>query len=286
VIHDQFYLSGFARSVNSFDNQKLHADLFITFMKMLFRMSPKDTLFSTKQTMNCRGRLVQFSKPGIMGILNVTPDSFYDGGKYPSGKEILTKVAGMLSEGADIIDVGAYSSRPGASDVSVGEEKERLNRALDTIRINFPDAIISVDTFRAGVAEYVLDKFGVSIINDISAGLLDENMLPLAGERKVPFIMMHMLGTPRDMQRSPVYQDVTRELLAFFAERIAAAKKVGVEDLIIDPGFGFGKTPSHNYTILRELQLFTMFGLPVMVGLSLKSMIYKSLHSTPEEALN
>jgi dihydropteroate synthase len=249
-------------------------------------MDPKDTLFSIKLTINCGGRIIDFSVPRVMGILNITPDSFYDGGKYVSEKEILERASSMLSEGADIIDVGAYSSRPGAHDLTPGEEKDRLRRALIPIRQSFPHAVISVDTFRAAIAEFAVENFGAGIINDISAGQLDENMLSAAGAMKIPFILMHMRGTPQNMQKDPKYQDITRELLEYFAQRVAAARKSGIDDLIIDPGFGFGKTMQHNYTLLRELQLFSVLGLPVMVGLSRKSMIYKALRLTPGEALN
>jgi dihydropteroate synthase len=249
-------------------------------------MNPKDTLFSIKRTINCGGRLIDFSVPRVMGILNITPDSFYDGGKYPGENEIVNRVSVMLSEGADIIDVGACSTRPGAEEVTPAEEKDRLRRALIPIRDNFPDTVLSVDTFRANIAEYAVGNFGVGIINDISSGQLDERMLPAAAALKVPFIMMHMRGKPQNMQINPEYKDITRELLAYFAERINLAQKAGITDLIIDPGFGFGKTLRHNYILLHELSLFTTLGHPVMVGLSRKSLIYKSLQVTPGEALN
>jgi dihydropteroate synthase len=253
---------------------------------MLYRMSFKDTLFSVKQTINCGGKLIDFTEPRIMGILNITPDSFFDGGSYLNETEIILRVSMMLSEGADIIDVGACSSRPGAAEVTVEQEKSRLEPALFVIRKKFPNAIISVDTFRAAIAEYVVNEFGVSIINDISSGLLDIDMLPVIGALKIPYIMMHMQGTPQTMQINPEYQDITKDLLTFFAARIAVARRVGIEDLIIDPGFGFGKTLENNYKLLHELRLFEILGLPVMVGLSRKSMIYQSLHSSPDEALN
>jgi dihydropteroate synthase len=249
-------------------------------------MNPKDTLFSIKQTINCGGRLIDFSVPRVMGILNTTPDSFYDGGKYLNEKEIVKRVSAMLSEGADIIDVGACSTRPGAADVTPQEEMERLKRALIPIRNSFPDIILSVDTFRATVAEYAVVQFRAGLINDISSGQLDERMLPTAAALKVPFIMMHMQGIPQNMQINPEYEDITKELLAYFAQRIDLAQNTGITDLIIDPGFGFGKTLRHNYVLLHELRLFAALGHPIMVGLSRKSMIYKSLQVTPEEALN
>jgi dihydropteroate synthase len=253
---------------------------------MLLRMSFKDTLFSVNQTINCGGKIIDFAVPRVMGILNITPDSFFDGGSYLNGKEILSRVSQMLSEGADIIDVGAYSSRPGAVEVTLEEEKTRLKPALMNIRKNYPDAILSVDTFRAGIADYVVNEFGVTLINDISSGLLDNDMISVVGTLKVPYIMMHMQGMPQTMQKDPKYQDVTKDLLAFFAKRIAIARSAGIEDIIVDPGFGFGKTPDDNYRLLKELDLFGLLGLPVMVGLSRKSMIYKSLHITPNDALN
>jgi dihydropteroate synthase len=253
---------------------------------MLFRMSSKDTLFSTKRTINCNGRVVDFSTPRIMGILNVTPDSFYDGGRYQTEKQVLKRAEAILNEGADIIDVGAYSSRPGAADITAEWEKERLVPAFRVIRKAFPDALLSVDTFRAGIAEYMANEFGVSIINDISAGMMDDNMLVTLGRMKVPYIMMHMQGTPQNMQKYPRYNDVTRDLLAFFTQRMALAREAGIEDIIIDPGFGFGKTPDHNFLLLRELDLFSMLDCIIMVGLSRKSMIYKSLNITSDQALN
>jgi dihydropteroate synthase len=249
-------------------------------------MSSKDTLFSEKQTINCGGRIIDFAEPRVMGILNITPDSFFDGGSYLQESEIISRTSVMVSEGADIIDVGAYSSRPGAAEVTFEEEKSRLRIALSVIRKNFPDAIVSVDTFRAGIAEFVVNEFGVNLINDISSGLLDNEMMKVIGSLRVPYIMMHMQGTPQNMQINPNYKDVTKDLLAFFAERVAIAREAGIDDIIVDPGFGFGKTLEDNYKLLHELKLFGLLGLPVMVGLSRKSMIYKSLHFTPGEALN
>ena len=249
-------------------------------------MSLKDTLFSIKQTINCRGTLIDFATPRIMGILNITPDSFFDGGVYQREEDILSRVEQMLSEGADIIDVGGCSSRPGAADVSLTEEMARVQTALGTIRKHFPGALISIDTFRAEIAEYGVKEFGVGIINDISAGLLDEKMFALAGSLHVAYIMMHMKGTPQNMQINPQYGDIVKDLLAFFAGRIAVAKESGIHDIIVDPGFGFGKTVADNYELLNQLKVFEILGYPVLVGLSRKSMIYKSLGITPAEALN
>jgi dihydropteroate synthase len=249
-------------------------------------MGSKDTLFSVKHTVNCGGKMLDFRLTRIMGILNITPDSFYDGGKYRGEKEIFEHTRKMLEDGADIIDMGGYSSRPGAIDISSSEEKDRLTMALKVVRKNFPSAILSVDTFRSEIAEYVVKEFGVNIINDISAGLLDERMFETAASLKIPYIMMHMRGTPGNMQNNPRYVDIIKDLLDFFAKRIAEARNSGIDDIIIDPGFGFGKSMNDNYLLLRELRLFQILGFPVMVGLSRKSMIYKSLDLTPEEALN
>jgi dihydropteroate synthase len=249
-------------------------------------MNFKDTFFSPKLTITCHGRLMDLSVPKVMGILNVTPDSFYDGGRYTSEAAIIAKVASMTEEGADIIDIGAFSTRPGAAEISPDEEKARLQGALRIIRREFPDTCISVDTFRADMAELAVGDFGAGIINDISAGDLDDRMLATAGKLKVPYIMMHMQGTPGRMPSKPVYADVTRDLMAYFADRVAAAKLQGIIDIIIDPGFGFGKTVQQNFQLLRELNLFTLMGMPVLVGVSRKSMIYKTLNVSKEYALN
>jgi dihydropteroate synthase len=249
-------------------------------------MNFKDTFFSPKLTITCHGRLIDFSVPKVMGILNVTPDSFYDGGRYTSEAAIVLKVASMVEEGADIIDVGAYSTRPGAAEIAPDEEKARLLGALQIIRREFRDICISVDTFWAELAERAVEEFGAGIINDISAGNMDDQMLVTAGRLKVPYIMMHMLGTPGRMPPNPVYADVTRDLMAYFADRVAAAKLQGIIDIIIDPGFGFGKTVQQNFQLLRELNLFTLMGMPVLVGVSRKSMIYKTLNVSKEYALN
>jgi dihydropteroate synthase len=249
-------------------------------------MSFKDTLFSAKRTLNCGGAVIDFSQPRVMGILNLTPDSFYDGGRYVTEKDILLRAAKMLEEGADVIDVGAYSSRPGATNISPEEEKNRLTGALEALRKEHPGILISVDTFRADIASFVVNEFNVNIINDISSGMMDPEMISVVAALRVPYIMMHMQGTPQDMQTNPVYQDVTKEVLSFFSERIRKALDVGLTDIIVDPGFGFGKSLDDNFKLLRELELFGVLGCPVMVGLSRKSMIYKFLKLTPEEALN
>lgn len=249
-------------------------------------MNSKDTFFSPKLTITCHGRLIDFTIPKVMGILNVTPDSFYDGGRYTTESAIISRVAVMMEEGADIIDIGAFSTRPGAAEISPDEEKARLLGALQIIRREFPDICISVDTFGADVAERAVSGFGAGIINDISAGSIDDRMLATVGKLKVPYVMMHMLGTPGKMPSKPVYTDVTRDLMAYFADRVAAAKLLGIMDIIIDPGFGFGKTVEQNFQLLKELNLFTLMGMPVLAGISRKSMIYRTLNVSKEDALN
>lgn len=237
-------------------------------------------------TLNLRGQLVSYTQPIVMGILNVTPDSFYDGGRYSKADEISWRVDQIISEGAEIIDIGAYSSRPGAQDVTAEEEWSRLSQGLEIIRKRCPKAIISVDTFRADVAEKSIVDGGAAIINDISAGMIDAQMFPTVAKLGVPYILMHMQGTPQDMQNQPQYNDVTNEVILFLSEKVLKLRQLGVKDIIIDPGFGFGKTIEHNYTLLRNLDKFKIFGMPLLVGISRKSMIYKPLNITPQEALN
>jgi dihydropteroate synthase len=249
-------------------------------------MKSKDTFFSKKYSLNCRGKLINLSTPKIMGILNVTPDSFYDGGKFQTKKDILKKVEQMIEEGAAIIDAGGYSSRPGAEHISAEVEKQRLSFALAAIRTRFPDIIVSADTFRSEVALMAVKDYEVDIINDISAGSADKNMLNTIAELNVPYVMMHIKGTPQNMQINPAYDNVVEEIIKYFSEKIQKAKLAGICDIIIDPGFGFGKTLEHNYQILNRLDDFKIFELPILVGLSRKSMIYKALDATPEGALN
>jgi len=249
-------------------------------------MTSKDTFFSKKTSLNCRGKLLDLSVPGIMGILNVTPDSFYDGGRYTMDDAIKARIDQLVSEGADIIDVGAYSSRPGASEVTPDEEKQRLRPALEHIRRHYPDAVISVDTFRAEVAKMAITDYEADIVNDIFAGLADPLMLETIALCAVPYIMMHMQGTPATMQAKPVYGNVIRDVMDFFAERVHKATSLGIKDIIIDPGFGFGKTIRHNFELLHGLSAFTVFELPILAGLSRKSMIHKSLGISPELSLN
>lgn len=236
-------------------------------------------------TINCNGRLLDLTVPKVMGILNCTPNSFFDGGKYGSQNELLKQVEKMLAEGAAIIDIGAYSSQPQADFVSEAQELERLITTLIMVRKHFPDAILSVDTFRAEVARISIEN-GADIINDIAAGKLDEKMLPVVGHYKVPYIMMHMRGTPQTMQQFTNYDDILHEMIYYFSERVASAREQGITDIIIDPGFGFSKTMEQNYHILNNLHLLKILELPVLSALSRKSMIYKMLNITPDMALN
>lgn len=239
-----------------------------------------------KTSLNCRGRLIDFKIPKIMGILNITPDSFYDGGKYHSLDQIRLQIQQMIEQGADIIDIGACSTRPGAMAVNEKEELARLKPVLELIIKHFPGIIVSVDTYRAEIADTVVTNYPVSIINDISAGNLDEKMYETIAKLQVPYIMMHMQGTPENMQITPVYANVTEEIISFFSAKLALLRDLGVHDIIVDPGFGFGKTLVHNYELLQNLEHFQIFGLPLLVGLSRKSMIYRFLDIKPEEALN
>lgn len=241
----------------------------------------------TPYTLNCRGRLVSLDHCMVMGILNITPDSFYLGSRTPQDNPdaISKRVHQILIEGGEIIDVGAYSTRPGAPDVSEDEEMHRLACALSIIRNEAPDTIISVDTFRAGVAARCVEEFGVDIINDISAGELDHHMLRTVGRLGVPYIAMHMQGTPRTMQNNPQYTHVTAEVIEYLARRAQLFHDHGCADVIADPGFGFGKTIDHNYQMMRELDAFAELKMPLLVGISRKSMIYRHLGTTPDEAL-
>ncbi len=236
-------------------------------------------------TINCKGTLIDLSKPIIAGILNLTPDSFYDGGKYTTHDSVKKRIEEIITEGAEIIDIGAYSSRPGAKHISQKEETNRLLPVLDYISRNYPQQIISVDTFRSEIAEISVTEFGVSIINDISAGASDKNMFSVMASLNVPYIIMHMQGNPQNMQHNPKYDDVIKEIIKFFADKIFQLRKLGLNDIIIDPGFGFGKTIEHNYKILRELEKFKITDCPILVGLSRKSMIYKLLEKSPDDVL-
>lgn len=236
-------------------------------------------------TIKCKGELIDLSSPKVMGILNITPDSFFDGGKYKSDADFLNQTEKMLSEGASFIDVGAYSSRPNAVFVSEEEEIKRLTPIVALLVKQFPEIILSIDTFRAEVAKATIGN-GAAIINDISAGLLDDKMLQVIADEKVPYIMMHMRGTPQTMTTLTEYEDIVKEMIFYFSERIAAARSLGINDIIIDPGFGFAKTIEQNYEVMQKLELFQMLELPLLSAISRKSMIYKVLENNPEEALN
>ena len=234
---------------------------------------------------NCKGNLIDLSAPKVMGILNITPDSFYGGSRTTTEKEILEKAETMLTEGATFLDLGAYSSRPGADDIPVEEELKRMLPAIELVLKEYPEVILSVDTFRAQVAEKSIQA-GAAMINDISAGKLDEKMLPVIAQFQVPYIMMHMKGTPQTMKDLNQYGDLTSEVLFYFSERIEEARKLGINDIIVDPGFGFAKNIQQNYELLDKLDLFKNLDLPVLAGISRKSMIWKKLDISASEALN
>jgi dihydropteroate synthase len=236
-------------------------------------------------TINCKGQLIDLTKPKVMGILNLTPNSFFDGGKYTNEAEIITQVEKMLSEGATFIDIGAYSSKPNAEFVSVEEEIARIVPVVELLVQQFPQILISIDTFRSEVAEACILK-GAALINDIAAGKLDDAMLEVIAKYKVPYIMMHMRGTPQTMQTLTEYNDVVKEILYYFSERISAARSLGINDLIVDPGFGFAKTLEQNYEVLQKMELFQQLDLPILSGISRKSMIYKVLNCNASESLN
>lgn len=237
-------------------------------------------------TLNLRGRLLELREPLIMGILNVTPDSFFSESRTPDEEHIAQRVKQMMNDGADMIDIGGYSSRPGADDVSTEEEMNRLRRGLRIIRKLYPDVPVSVDTFRADVARMCIEEEGADIINDISGGMMDRQMFRTVAQLHVPYIMMHMQGTPDTMQLAPHYDNLRQEVMLYFAERIDRLCQMGAKDIIVDPGFGFGKTMEHNYELMAHLEDFHVFGLPLLVGISRKSMIYKLLGGTPQTSLN
>ena len=245
----------------------------------------KDTFLNRKTTLNVKGKLVDLSTPAVMGILNLTPDSFYSNSRADSIEQALLKTESFLKEGAKFIDIGAYSSRPGAENISTNEELDRIIPVVEAIHKNFPEALLSIDTFRAEVARQTIAA-GAHIINDIAAGDLDEAMFETIAELNVPYILMHMRGTPQTMQKESSYHNVSLEVIGYFAEKVAALRRLGVKDLIIDPGFGFAKHLDHNYELLSHLEDFKIFGLPFLVGFSRKSMVYKPLGSNAAEALN
>lgn len=236
-------------------------------------------------TINCKGKLLDLSSPKIMGILNITPDSFYDGGRYGSENEILAQVEKMLGDGAAIIDIGAYSSRPGAAPVGEEEEYRRIVPIVKLLLNSFPDIILSIDTFRSQVAHGCL-LHGAALINDISGGDMDRKMFATVASHRAPYIMMHMRGTPATMSKKTEYKNLLTDILYYFSERILLARQAGINDIIIDPGFGFAKTLEQNYEILQKMELFQHLELPILTGISRKSMIYKLLNTTPDKALN
>lgn len=237
-------------------------------------------------TLNLRGRLLELREPQIMGILNVTPDSFYSDSRTPDEAHITERVHQMMDEGADMIDIGGYSSRPGADDVTPEEEMDRLRRGLRIVRKLYPEVPVSVDTFRADVARMCIEEEGADIINDISGGMMDRQMFRTVARLGVPYILMHMQGTPDTMQVAPHYDNLRREVMLYFAERIDRLCQMGAKDIIVDPGFGFGKTLEHNYELMNHLEDFAVFNLPLLVGISRKSMIYKLTGGTPQTSLN
>ncbi len=246
----------------------------------------KDTFFTKKRLIRIGRNYWDFNIPKVMGILNLTPDSFYDGGRFTKVDAMLAHVDKMILEGADIIDVGGYSSRPGAENISEKEELSRLSRALEAIRSQYPDIVLSADTFRSSIARIVVEKFKVNIINDISGGQMDPMMMDTIADLQVPYIIMHMQGTPQTMQQNTSYTDLIDDVIRFLGRQAALLTEKGVNDIIIDPGFGFSKTLDQNYQLLSNLDVFRILELPILVGISRKSMIYRLLKTTPDEALN
>ena len=235
---------------------------------------------------NVKGQLMDLSQPKVMGILNVTPDSFYAESRLQTEKQIILRLQEMENEGASIMDIGAYSSRPNAQHISIEEEMERLRNCLTLVNKECPNAIVSIDTFRADIAKMCVEEYGAAMINDISAGNMDKQMFATIAQLGVPYIIMHMQGTPQDMQSAPHYDNLLKEVFYYFSEKISKLRDLGVKDIILDPGFGFGKTLEHNYQLMNHLEEFSTFELPLLVGISRKSMIYKLLGTSPEEALN
>lgn len=253
-------------------------------MKTFANLKPEIKKLET-MLINCKGRLIDLTIPKVMGILNVTPNSFFDGGKYKNETEILSQVEKMLAEGADFIDIGAYSSKPSAEFVSEKEEMDRIVPAIELILKRFPETLLSTDTFRAEVAKASIES-GAAIINDIAAGGLDDKMFDIIAKYNVPYIMMHMRGNPQTMQSMTQYEDIIKEMLFYFSEKVTKARSLGINDLILDPGFGFAKTTDQNYEVMQKMELFNGLELPVLAGISRKSMIYKTLDISPQEALN
>ncbi|MBY5949733.1 dihydropteroate synthase [Algoriphagus marincola] len=251
-----------------------------------FPSTIEDKLFPQKITLQIKGRLILWDEPQIMGVMNLTPDSFYEGSRLKLNKDdVLGRAQQMINDGADILDIGGYSSRPGAANISIEEEIQRIEDPIQWISEEFPEIIISVDTFRSEVARRGIEA-GAHMVNDISGGSLDPNMYKTISELSVPYIIMHMQGTPQNMQGKTHYENILREILNYFSEKLHIIREFGIKDVIIDPGFGFAKTLEQNYFLLKNLELFDMINLPILVGLSRKSMIYKLLEVEPSEALN
>jgi dihydropteroate synthase len=245
----------------------------------------QNKVFSSNKTLNVGGRLIHFDSPKIMGILNITPDSFFDGGKYKDEKSILQLVEKMITDGADFIDVGGYSSRPGAKDITQEEELERVLSVIKVIVKNFPECILSIDTFRSEVARQAIEE-GALMVNDISGGALDNKMFDLIARHHIPYILMHMKGTPQTMKSMAQYENLISEILDYFHPKLHQLHQMGVADIMIDPGFGFAKTITHNFELLKQLELLKILNKPMVIGLSRKSMIWKTLDTDPENALN
>ena len=252
---------------------------------MLFAKNDK-SFYRKKGTLNLNGNLIDLSSPLVMGILNVTPDSFYDGGAYSSESEVVNRAARILDEGGHFIDIGAMSTRPGAKEISVGEELDRLLPVVVAVRKAFPAANLSLDTYRSEVVKAVYTKIGSFVVNDISGGKFDDQMFGTVADLNLPYILMHTKDKSDRMQKSPVYEDVVKEIVLFFSEQVQKLRLLGVCDIIIDPGFGFGKNADHNYELLNRLDAFKLFELPILVGLSRKAMIWKELGITPAQSLN
>ena len=263
---------------------KIKTILFCISLDLHYLCPPMKGLVS--YTLNVRGRLLDLSEPLVMGILNVTPDSFYAESRMKTEEAIRRRVRQIVEEGGSMIDVGAYSSRPGADDVSADEEMARLKRGMKIVREEAPEIPVSVDTFRADVAKMCIEELGADIINDISGGELDKEMFHTVAKLGVPYILMHMKGTPQTMQEAPHYDDLMKEVMLYFSEKIQQLRDLGQKDIILDPGYGFAKTLDHNYELLVHQEMLSIFELPLLVGVSRKSMIYKLLGCTPDEALN
>ncbi|MBL0742333.1 dihydropteroate synthase [Chryseolinea lacunae] len=249
------------------------------------KSAPENNLFSPNKTLNLRGRLLDLSIPKVMGILNVTPDSFYDGGRFTTEASVLQQTEKMLNEGATFIDVGAASTRPGATEISPEEERSRAVQAIKAIHKNFPDAFISIDTYRADVADAAVQE-GAALVNDVSGGSLDPAMFARVAALNVPYVLMHMRGNPQTMTQLATYENLRKDLLDYFHEKIYQLQLLGIKDVVVDPGFGFAKGPTQNFELLHHLEDFHILNKPLLVGLSRKSMIWKTLNIAPADALN